>query len=445
MRIVSIIFGSLIVVANPTVSALTLSELKQADKVRIKTWIEPKEGIITKQQVQLLIEVATDKWFSGGTRFGRFEIEDAIVLQREKFAVNSTRSEDGKSWTVQQWTLVVYPQREGKFFIPSIPVNLSIAGENLEAIVGQLNTRPMSFVAKTPNELRDKDNWVVTTRYEIEVSFDKPVKELKPGDALIRTIHISADDLPAMMLPKVAAEDIPGIAIYQKPPRVSDKVNRGDYLAERIETFTYVFEKSGEYQLPAQTYHWWNLESDSHETIEIPATMLRVSSSSAGADVADDNQEQLLQNKDIDIINLLSKWGPLLVLFIAVMFIGRKLLLTIKNKKVAKPVKLSEKHLQREFNNACRNKDLTNAIRLFYRWLDLYGGDSFQGSVRRRMTEPGQTQTMTEFNMIMRSIYTSDNNNKVDLRQFANKFVSELKQADQPHGLRRWDIELKLN
>ena len=67
---------------NVTVSAQTVEELRDADKLRMRTWIEPDKNIVAGQQLNLFIEIATDKWFSGGTRIGRFEVEGAIVLQR---------------------------------------------------------------------------------------------------------------------------------------------------------------------------------------------------------------------------------------------------------------------------------------------------------------------------------------------------------------------------
>ena len=115
-----IMLAVLMVFVCVSVSADTIAMLQQENKLRIKAWLEPEDNIIARQQVNLQIEVATDKWFSGGTRIGRFEIKDAIVMQREKFAVNSTRIDGDRSWTVQQWTLVVYPQREGLFEIPVI-------------------------------------------------------------------------------------------------------------------------------------------------------------------------------------------------------------------------------------------------------------------------------------------------------------------------------------
>ena len=442
---IRIFLGCLLLAVNTTATAQTLEELRQADKLRIRTWIEPAENIIARQQLNLKIEIATDKWFSRGTRIGRFEVEDAIVLQREKFALNSTRSEGDKSWTVQQWTLVVYPQRKGRFEIPAIPLHLSIAGENLESIVGEIKTKPLSFTAQIPNELQDKANWVATTRFEVEESFNKTFDELNPGDALIRTISLSADNLPAMMLPKVTAENMQGIAIYQKPPQVRDKVNRGDYLAERTEVFTYVFEQPGDYQLPTQTFYWWNLESQSLESIELPAYTLNVSSLSGAAETKVDDQQNIEQSNTVDITSIIKKTGAVIIVLLAVLAVSLKLHKLFTRYRVQQPTQLSGKALRRKFEKACRENEPDKAMRLFYQWLDRFGGEHFQGSVRKRLNDLNQAQLTTEFNNIMQSIYASNQNNKIDLRQFANQFFRELKKSERPVGFDRWSVELKLN
>ena len=130
-----VLFCMLLMVVSIESYAVTLAELFENDKVRIKVWIEPEKNIVARQQVNLQIEVATDKWFSSGTKIGYFEVKDAIVLQREKFAVNSIREEGEKTWTIQQWTLVIYPQRDGVFEVPAIPLQLSIAGDGAESVV----------------------------------------------------------------------------------------------------------------------------------------------------------------------------------------------------------------------------------------------------------------------------------------------------------------------
>ncbi len=444
-RVLSIVLCFLLLAVHVTATAQTITELQNADKLRIKTWIEPQENIIAKQQLNLYIEIATDKWFSGGTRIGRFEVKDAIVLQREKFAVNSTRTEGDKSWTVQMWTLVVYPQREGAFQIPTIPLRLSIAGENLESIIGDTNTLPLSFSTQIPEALQNKTGWIATTRFEVDESFNKSLDELKPGDALIRTINMSADNMPAMMLPKVAAEKSQGIALYQKPPQVTDKVNRGDYLAQRTEVFTYVFEKPGDYQLPAQTFYWWNLESQSLESIVLSAQTLKVSRLPGQADIKDDYQQITEQSKTIDITLLIKKGGAVLLILLTVLVILFKLRKLFTRARLPQSTQLSESELRRKFEKACRENEPEKGIRLFYQWLDHFGGEHFHGSVRQRLNEQNQAYLASLFNDIMRSIYTSNQNDKIDLVQFANQFFKELKKSERPSGFSRLSVELKLN
>ena len=68
--------------------ATTLKDLQQADKLRMQTWIEPGENIVARQRVNLQIEISTANRFTSGTKIGAFEVKDAIVLQRERFAVD---------------------------------------------------------------------------------------------------------------------------------------------------------------------------------------------------------------------------------------------------------------------------------------------------------------------------------------------------------------------
>ncbi len=424
--------------------AQTLEELIGSDKLRIKSWIEPSENIIARQQINLYIEIATDKWFSGGTRIGRIEMDDAIVLQREQFAVNSTRSDGGKSRTVQLWTLVIYPQRGGTFEIPAIPLHLALAGESQHSVIGKMNTDPLNFTARIPDALQDKTNWVATTRFEVKESFNKSLEDLKPGDALIRTINMSASDLPAMMLPEFKSGNFPGIAIYQKPPDVTDRVNRGDYLATRTEVMTYVFEHSGDYQLPAQTFYWWDLRSQRVESIVLPRHTLKIGISSA----ADSNGSDSLATGQKEVINLtllLKYTGIAFIILLAIWIFARKLNRTSVHNRLLHSSLPTEKALRRQFEEACAQNNPDRAISLLYKWLDNYGGDRFQGSVRQHLSKSNHVQLATIFDNVMRSIYTEDDDNKVDLQQFSSKTVKQMKMLKRPHNYNRWAIDIKLN
>ena len=438
-----LLLGALSTVFSEGVTAATLMELKKADKVRIKTWIEPRENIIARQRVDLLIEIATDKRFSGGTRISVPDVKDAIVLQREKFAVNSTRNEDGKNWTVQQWTLVVYPQRDGVFEIPAISMRLSIAGEGLESVVGEVETLPLRFVANTPEPMRDKANWITTTHFEVSEHFDKSFDDLKPGDAVVRSISMSVNDLPAMMLPDIAVDNLPGIAVYPKPPRLEDRVNRGNYLAERTQVITYVFEKSGEYQLLKQTFYWWDLEAQSIKTVELDAQNLKVRDLIADNKTIEGQLPTEQQSGD-ELVIFLAKIGIVFVIVITIGAIVRKLSKIQTSTRVqAEP--LSERALRKQFETACQEDNLGSAIGLLYRWLDNYGGKDFKGSVRERLIEIDQKQLKLAFMKIMRCIYAQEQDSEINLKLFANRFINELRKSDSRSVLDRFHVEFQLN
>jgi hypothetical protein len=431
--------------ASTSATADTIAELQQEDKLRIKAWLEPEENIIARQQVNLQIEVATEKWFSGGTRIGRFEIKDAIVMQREKFAVNSTRIEGDKSWTVQQWTLVVYPQRDGQFEIPVIPLQLSIAGEGIESIVGEAHTQPMAFEASIPEQMIDKKSWLASNRFEVEESFSRATEELAPGDALIRTITFSADNLPAMMLPEVEVESLEGIAVYRKPPQLTDKVNRGDYIAERTEVITYVFEKAGEYLLPKQIYHWWNLETQSLESIELEEHTLIISGTGNTIDSAQQTSALTDRNRLVELIPLFKMAGVLLLAVIAVWFAVRKFVKGGGAVSSAEQEPLSETALRKQFEKACAGNDFEKAIGIFYRWLDNFAGESFKGSVREQLKGFKQDDLLASFKDIMQAIYASEKNSSIDLKLFASQYVDALEKKGRQSGVSLLSVDLKLN
>ena len=256
---------------------------------------------------------------------------------------------------------------------------------------------------------------------------------------------MSADNMPAMMLPKVAAEKLQGIALYQKPPQVTDKVNRGDYLAQRTEVFTYVFEKPGDYQLPAQTFYWWNLESQSLESIVLSAQTLKVSRLPGQADTKGDYQQITEQSKTMDITLLIKKGGAMLLILLTVLVILFRLRKLFTRARLPQSTQLSESELRRKFEKACRENEQEKGIRLFYQWLDHFGGEHFHGSVRQRLNEQNQAYLASLFNDIMRSIYTSNQNDKIDLIQFANQIFKDLKKSHRPSGFSCWTVELKLN
>ncbi len=264
-------------------AATTLQDLKNRDQLRLRSWIEPSENISVGQEVKLVVEVATRRWFAGGTRIRHPEVPNLVVLQRDGFATNLSRQEEGQTWVVQQWHLEFYPQIESRFEIPALKLELAVNDAQAGIVRGELQTEPQSFVASVPVLMREVSNWLAAPAFSVEQRFDRELTELAPGDAFTRTITLRATQLTAMMLPAIDAENIAGLTAYPANPTLESRSNRGEATAIRTQTITYVVEQSGQYQLPALNFHWWDTQAGAAKLASLDSVTIDAGESAASA------------------------------------------------------------------------------------------------------------------------------------------------------------------
>ncbi|MGR5470585.1 BatD family protein, partial [Vibrio astriarenae] len=81
------------------VNAQDIQDLQRSNNVELLAWVgKPGVDADTKEapkfsvneQVMLYIEVATPRWFTGGTRIGSVEVPNVIAKQRNQLATNYT-------------------------------------------------------------------------------------------------------------------------------------------------------------------------------------------------------------------------------------------------------------------------------------------------------------------------------------------------------------------
>jgi hypothetical protein len=109
---------------------------------------------------------------------------------------------------------------------------------------------------------------------------------LRQGDAVRRTIRSSASDYPAMLLPVPDFVPNPGqaegLAAYPDEPQISDRVDRGDWESDRVDSVVYVFEEAGQFELPAITLRWWDPQAEDWKQQSFPARQFEVAASGLG-------------------------------------------------------------------------------------------------------------------------------------------------------------------
>ena len=335
-----------------SVGATTLHDLLENDQLRLRNWLEPADNIVVGQEVTLVIEISTRRWFAGGTRIHHPEVHNLVILQRDQFATNLSRQENGQTWVIQQWNLQLYPQQEGVYQVPSLQLGLAVNHASAGIIRGSLETVPLEFSAGVPTLLREADSWLATPLFEVNQSFDRELRQLQPGDAFTRTISLRATHVSAMMLPVPALQQLSGLSAYAANPVLQDRSNRGQATAERVEKITYVVERAGHYQLPALEFYWWDTSTQQVQVASVAAVDIDAGTTAAAVN------DNLGDSK----FRIQPHWllVPLALL----------LILAVRKRWRNRPSSSNSGTLLRAANRALRQGDTGKALQLLYAWLN---------------------------------------------------------------------------
>ncbi len=262
--------GLLWVVFSLPAFSVTVDDLLNSDQLKVDVRVSDDGLVSVKQPITLRIEVATDRWFSKGSRVGAFSMRDVVIPPVSELAINGNRKINGETWVTQVREILLYPVKAGSYQVPSLAVSVSV--NSAQGIVeGKVMTKPVGFEVQLPEELRGIEDFIVSpdVSLEIEGDFD-PDKLYRVGDAVTQVITMTAADTPAMMLPELSLAQLPGVSVYRKPSEVLNQSSRGDLQGVRIETRVYIFEEKGEYLLPEQAHYWWDSDDQVLKSLVVP-------------------------------------------------------------------------------------------------------------------------------------------------------------------------------
>jgi hypothetical protein len=335
----NLLLAVLVIACAPsTANTADIEALVAAGQLQIDAKLTPAGTIVPGQKLTLTLEIATDRWFSGGTRIKLPEVPGLVIMQTEQFASNASERRGTQNWVIQRWMLDVYPQRAGDFTIPPISARVEVNRGDGD-VEGSLTSPPVDVTVTLPESLADVAQWVAAPDFTAEQRFDRPPEKLKVGDAFEREVVFEASDVMAMMLPAFAAEELTGLAAYPSPPVLDNSSNRGQTLATRSQRISYVAQADGEYLLPARDFFWWNTARGELQVLTLPATTIIVG---AGVASEGDTNSRTLR---ITPRQLMMAAGGV-VLLIVVLWLARKLLTRLPLAPVAAAIAAGWKRLQ---------------------------------------------------------------------------------------------------
>jgi len=331
------------------------------------------------EEVRLNLELWSDGFSFGRQLFRLPEVEGAFLMQPDSSTVKLTERRGAATWQGLRYTLLLYPQREGRLEVPPFDVSFDVsAGFGQPSAAFAFRTEPLSVEARLPPGVRPGQMLVTSSAFELNASWspapgaDAPL-ELKVGDALTLEVTRSAERVPGMVFPPVPVFDIEGLAAYPDKPRVTDRTDRGELRGERHDSITYLCEREGRFELPAVRFQWWDPRREVLEERVIEAVALQVAANPAfasGDAAAADEPPPSGRNRIVGVIT------AVLLAAVLLWIPGRWLLrrLGAAVHRWRERVEAGEGWAFSQLRRTCRKGDPAAAYRAASTWLARVGG-----------------------------------------------------------------------
>ncbi|QFY63166.1 protein BatD (plasmid) [Rhizobium grahamii] len=244
--------------------------------------VEAGNGIVPGQQVRVDIDVYVPDFFTSPPHFPLFDLPNALVTLPAGRSENLTETVDGVRYTGIRKTYAVVPQVSGTFTMPQFGVELGHSSEGVPT-KATVTIPPVSFTVGGSSEKQQQVAFAATD-LTVEEAFDRDARSMKVGDALTRTITITAGNTQAMMIPPLDPGTVPGLNRYENAPAIQDGIAVGrDTASRRTETYVYTADKEGSFVIPAISYTWFDVSSHGSKSASLPAMTVNVAAATAAS------------------------------------------------------------------------------------------------------------------------------------------------------------------
>jgi hypothetical protein len=248
------------------------------------------------QRVVFHIDLQAKGEFSGSPRFVLPDVPGILLMQSEDHPMLSSMTVGDADYVIERFDFIVYAKEAGQVTIPPIKVgfgSIAAVGQPVTTQNGETDAIILQ-VSLPPDATAAASMPIVSGHFEVTQSWQPRLPgasaTCKAGDAFRRTITLTAQDSLSMLLPPLTMPAIDGLKTYLAAPQLTDSSERGDAMATRIETVTYICASPGRSLIPAISYRWWNIGTGSWEKVVLPAVRLMVNAAgAAGSDTGADH------------------------------------------------------------------------------------------------------------------------------------------------------------
>ena len=338
------------------------------NRLRARIGDVPEQAVWVGQQVPFAVVLSLDTRPKGAPRFEVPDVPGGILLAVPGSPVYGSERREGIAFTTWRYSFAFYPHRSGTHVIPSIRARVHLAQGDGSVVQLTADTEAFTVEAKWPAGATGLATLISTSRLEATESWAPEGTELRVGDAVTRTIRLSAPDVLGMGFPAIAFTPVDGVGVYPKAPEITDKTYRGDITGKRVETVVYLCERAGDITLPGLVIPWFDLAAGELKRVTFPPRLLKVSENPAFP-VAPPDAAQVDRGKSRRTV--LPGLTLLLAIGAAGLFLVRRYREPARAwaKRRKSRIESSESFLFRQLLSAAQAKDGKGVINRATRWL----------------------------------------------------------------------------
>jgi hypothetical protein len=250
-----------------------------ADAPRIRVQIEQTGPIYVGQSVRLDVTVLVPNFFMSSPQFPLFDLPGTVVTMPGGGATNVSEVIGGTTYAGIRRAYVIVPQQEGTYVLPPARITFQYAAvPGRPPAPGSVTLPPQKLTVLLPPGAKTAQGAIPVARVAIHQQVEGLAKPLHVGDAITRTLEISADHTQSMMIPPPAFVAPAGVRVYRKDPQLTDVTDEQGHFqgGRRVDVATYLFDRPGTYTLPAISQSWFDPQANRARVAEAPEIQVSV-------------------------------------------------------------------------------------------------------------------------------------------------------------------------
>ena len=179
----------------------------------------------------------------------------------------------GEMYTIAEQSYAVFPQKSGM---------LSVYGPELDAVIKGMTSSKIhlgpsiSTLHVKARPLNHHGDWLPAKNVKIKVVDDVLQKRVALSGAIVRTITLSADEVPAELLPELHFKRSAAWDVYVAKPIYKNSLTAKILHGRATYRVTYTLNHPGRVILPQKNVAWFNTGSGKVETASFPARHILV-------------------------------------------------------------------------------------------------------------------------------------------------------------------------